>query len=269
MSPRERFDRFMADVRNGTNFKLAKLSHAHYRAFFSAVLPIAAISDVRGAFMVNGHPATVEDMRIMSPKLTVAECRSALAIFRQAGLLEHDEDLGAEWVHDFEEWNPEPKRDATHAERQRRYRERQKASRVTPSRDASRTVTVTASDAGEVEVEELPPSPFNVDCEEWLAHYEQTTGHQLPGRGTKAFHSITAGYRARRDEGYSADDLKLATVGAHADDYRREHGYDVAESILRPTKIAALIAKGKLRSGSRGSVSSVELGLRLRGGDAA
>jgi hypothetical protein len=53
---------------------------------------------------------------------------SALEVFRAAGLLEHDEDLGGEWVHDFEEWNPEPKR-RTNADRQKRYRDRQKASR--------------------------------------------------------------------------------------------------------------------------------------------
>lgn len=274
MSPREKFDRFMADVRNGTNFKIASLSHAHYRAFFSAVLPIAAVSDVRGAFMVNDQPATVDHMRIMAPTLTVTECKSALDVFREAGLLEHDDDLGGEWVHDFEEWNPEPKHDRTNADRQQRYRERQKASRNATrngARNAASNVTrngpVTASNAGEVEVEELPPSPFTVDCEEWLGHYEQTTGHPLPGRATKAFHAVTAGYSARRTEGYTADDLKLATVGAHADRYRRENGYDVAESILRPTKIAALIAQGKLRSGRR-DVTSAELGARLRGGAA-
>lgn len=99
---------------------------------------------------------------------------------------------------------------------------------------------------------DLPPLPpqgeITVDCEEWLLHYEQTTGHQLPARTTKAFKSIVETYGARRAEGHSAADLKAATVGAHADEYRREHGYDTAESILRPTKVGALIAKGRLRS---------------------
>lgn len=140
MSPSQ-FDRFMVDVRNGTNFKLAHLSHAHYRAFFSAVVPIAALSKVRGAFMVNGEPATVEHMRLMAPKLTQAECRTALEVFRATGMLEHDEELGGEWVHDFEEWNPEPKGDNTNAERQKRYRDRQRA---------SRNGTVTAPRNGEV-----------------------------------------------------------------------------------------------------------------------
>lgn len=116
--------------------------------------------------------------------------------------------------------------------------------------------------------EVTPHSPLSVECEEWLLHYEQTTGHKLPKRTTKAFAAITESYGARRKEGYTPDDLKLATVGAHSDPYRREHGYDTAESVLtRPTKIASLVAKGKLRTGNA-AVSSAELGERLRGGAA-
>ena len=130
MSRRDRFDRFMADVRNGTNFKLAPLSHAHYRAFFSAVVPIAALSKVRGAFMVNGEPATAEHMRLMAPTLTLAECKAALNVFRESGMLEYDPELGGEWVHDFEDWNPQPKMDATAAERQRKHRDKQRKNAV-------------------------------------------------------------------------------------------------------------------------------------------
>lgn len=114
----------------------------------------------------------------------------------------------------------------------------------------------------EVEVEEPPLTPPDqiVAFEAWLLHYEQTTGHQLPGKATKAFHSIAASYSARRKEGYSAEDLTFATVGAHADTYRRENGYDTAESILKPTKVASLVAKGKLRTGgTNGPKSSAEL----------
>lgn len=167
MSPRDKFDRVMLEIRNGTNFKLARLSHAHYRAFFSAVVPIAALSDVRGAFMVHGLPATVEDMRLMSPKLSVTECRSALTVFRDLGMLETDDD-GIEWVHDFEEWNPAPKRDVTSAERQQRHRDKQRRNgRVTRdvTRDTPRDVTRDNRDSNalareEVEVEvEDPPAP--------------------------------------------------------------------------------------------------------------
>jgi hypothetical protein len=98
--------------------------------------------------------------------------------------------------------------------------------------------------------EKNPPTPLTTDCDEWLTHYEQTTGHQLPARTTKAFKAIVEAYGARTAEGHSPADLKLATVGAHADPHRRENGYDTADSILRPTKVGSLIAKGKLRAGS-------------------
>lgn len=155
------FDRFMMSVRNGTNLRLAKLNHPAYRAFFSAVVPIAAMSDVRGAFMVDGQPATVEDMRIIAPALTAGEHRAALKALRDAGLLEHDPEIAAEWVRDFDQWNPEPKRDTTNAERQARYRDRQKASR----NGVTAAVTTAVSNGGitppevEGEVEEEPPSP--------------------------------------------------------------------------------------------------------------
>lgn len=143
----------MVAVRHGTNFKIAKFSHATYRTFFSAVIPIAALSDVRGAFMVADQPATVEDMRIIAPTLTAAECRAALKTLRDAGILEHDAELGGEWVHDFEQWNPEPKKDSTNAERQARYRERQKASRNAVTPGVTDPVTNAGVTPPEVEVE--------------------------------------------------------------------------------------------------------------------
>jgi hypothetical protein len=39
--------------------------------------------------------------------------------------------------------------------------------------------------------------------------------------------------------------LKAATIGAHADEFRRTHNYDVAESVLRPTKITKLVNAGQ------------------------
>lgn len=137
-----------------------------------------------------------------------------------------------------------------------------------PDRNANAMRNRNAEEEEEKE-KETPPTPSQ-DFEDWAAHYQLTTDHLLPARTTKAFRAVVASYDSRRSEGYTPDDLKLAIVGAHADDYRRENGYDVAESILRPTKIAALIAQGKLRTGGRnGSISSAQLGERLRGGPAA
>jgi hypothetical protein len=138
--------------------------------------------------------------------------------------------------------------DRTNAERQKRYRDRQKASRNgtrNATRNGAESSRVTPRNAHEEEVEVKPPTPFAVDFEDWLLHYEQTTGHKLPSRGTKAFHSIAESYNARRLEGHTAEDVRDAIDGAHFDEFRRLNGYDTADSVLRPTKIGALIARGR------------------------
>jgi len=83
------------------------------------------------------------------------------------------------------------------------------------------------------------------DFASWVAHHEQTTGQRQPRSGTKVRKDIAAMYGARRAEGYSAEDLCLATVGAFNDSYRREHGHYGCESVLRPTKVHDLAEKGR------------------------
>lgn len=91
-----------------------------------------------------------------------------------------------------------------------------------------------------------PQSPEVVaEFEAWLEHHRSVTGLRSPGARTKARQEFLRSYAARRAEGYSAQDMRLATVGAHADDFRREHGYDGVASVLRPTKIAGLVAVGE------------------------
>lgn len=99
-------------------------------------------------------------------------------------------------------------------------------------------------------VEESPTSTENSqdysrDFDDWLADHEQVTGMRPPRVGTKARQAVEASFAARRTEGYPLDDLKLATLGAQRDDYRRERGYVDAESVLRPTKVAKLIGLGR------------------------
>lgn len=79
---------------------------------------------------------------------------------------------------------------------------------------------------------------------EWLEDHERVTGHKPPGPKTKALRALATSFGVLRGEGRSLRDLKLATRGAHADSYRRENGYDVAESILKPTKVQKLINWG-------------------------
>lgn len=80
---------------------------------------------------------------------------------------------------------------------------------------------------------------------EWLEHHHAITGADVLKTGTQARRRIAAMYAARLSEGYSHEDLKLVVDGAWADDFRREKGHTGHESVLRPTKVADLISKGR------------------------
>lgn len=86
---------------------------------------------------------------------------------------------------------------------------------------------------------------LNEDFMEWLAFHEQTTGLRQPRKRTQNFKKLRGMYRARRSEGFTDDDLRMAVVGAFNDAYRREHGYFGCESVLRPTKVHDLAEKGR------------------------
>lgn len=251
---RRGFDRFMVDVEIGRNLKLRPLTDSEWRAFVGGVLPIAAKSTIRGLLLIGERPAEDEDVALQAG-VKPAAARAAMKKLRELGMLYRDDEYDCERVHDFEEWNPAPKKDATNAQRQQRYRERLRASRNAPDNAVTNGAVTRGREEKEEEKTPLGPPEGErqreIEFEEWIAHHEQTTGHQPPRVGTKARQAVRESFNARRTEGIPLDDLKLATIGAHADDYRREHGYDVAESVLRPTKVAALIAKGKLKTGGR------------------
>jgi hypothetical protein len=76
--------------------------------------------------------------------------------------------------------------------------------------------------------------------DEWLEHYRETTGR--PVRGSKPARKQFA---ARLDDGYTLDDLKLATVGCHGDKFCRDNAFDVPETILRASKITRYIELGR------------------------
>jgi len=78
------------------------------------------------------------------------------------------------------------------------------------------------------------PSEFD----SWLTHYRQTTGKQTV-RGSKPARTAFA---ARVKDGYTLTDLQAATVGCHGDDFCRNNGHDVPETILRAGKVERYIA---------------------------
>jgi hypothetical protein len=128
---RKKFDCFMLHVNAGTNEKLATLSDSEYRAHVSGILAIAATAPVRGRLLVGEMEA--EPVQIARKAgVTPQAAASALEKLKKVGVLERDEELDCWVVHDWGELNPEPKKDATAAERQRRYRERRTAQRNAP-----------------------------------------------------------------------------------------------------------------------------------------
>lgn len=151
------FDRIMVHTEIAHHLKLRRLTDAEKWAFVAGVLPIAGKADLRGALLIGSTPADAEDVAHQA-RVSVKVARGCLDKLRAVGMLEFDEDIAGEWVHDFDQWNPEPKRDGTAAKRAREYRERQKAKRSShhPSRVTSRVTDrdVTARHAPEVEGEE-------------------------------------------------------------------------------------------------------------------
>jgi hypothetical protein len=137
VSPRA-FDRFMVSTQIGTNRKLRRLNPAERWCFVAGVLPIAAMSPIRGCLIVGRDQAEPRDYAEQAG-VTVGVVRSTLQKLRDVGMVYGDSDMGCEVVHDFEDWNPAPKKDPTNAERQRRWRERHRNARdrnaVTPGRE--------------------------------------------------------------------------------------------------------------------------------------
>jgi hypothetical protein len=107
-------------------------------------------------------------------------------------------------------------------------------------------------------------TPLPPGFEEWLAHNQQVTGNTPPRESTQAFRDIAQAFAARRKD-YSLEDLKLANVGAQADDHRRDNGYTTADSVLRPTKVYGLIEKGRRAAKQNRPPKPAEADLRCRG----
>lgn len=112
--------------------------------------------------------------------------------------------------------------------------------------------------------------------ETWLAHHQSVTSMRPPGERTKVRRDIKAMFDARIAEGYTLEQLCLASLGAYTDEYRRSHRYYDHISILRPTKVHALAEKGRLvqqgevvRTKSNGRVTMADREAAVRRGSSA
>lgn len=144
---RRAFNRFMVDENIGHNLKLVTLTPAERWCHLAGVLAIAAKSPVRGRLLIgNTRAEAVHIARQAGVSKTTAT--STLRKLRAIGVLIEDEEYRCERVHDWEDWNPEPRVDRTNAERQARYRERHNT-----LRNGQGNGVITPSNAVEVEVE--------------------------------------------------------------------------------------------------------------------
>jgi hypothetical protein len=153
------FDRFMVHVDIGTDEKLAGLSDAERLCHIAGVFAIAAKSPVRGCLLVGDVEA---EPKHVAKRADVSErvARSTLAKLQEVGVLVRDEELGCWRVHNWAKFNPDPKKDATAAERQSRRRDRLRRERneTAPSRRDTRNGHAPEVE-GRREVEVPPPAP--------------------------------------------------------------------------------------------------------------
>lgn len=167
------FDCFLLHTRAGTHKKLRRFSDSEWRCWVGGVLALAAESPVRGRLLIaEGVAATTDDIAGQAG-VTRNVTEATLEKARALRMLLEDGEPG-EVIHDFDEWNPRPRRDRTAAERMRRHRARQRGidpddarvtrpgdGSVTPSRYDDVTRNGRNGHAPEEEVEEevtpLPP----------------------------------------------------------------------------------------------------------------
>lgn len=83
-----------------------------------------------------------------------------------------------------------------------------------------------------------------IGFEEWIEHHCSLTGQSVP-RLSKARAELARKYGELTGEGRSPEDMKLASIGAHADDWRRQNGKDYPRNVLVFSTIDELIDKGR------------------------
>ncbi len=280
------FDRFLIHTRVAGHRKVRRLKAIKDGrwCYLTGILGLAAESPERGVLLISeGVPATHEDIADHAD-VSVKVARATVAAALEVGLL-HDRD-GAWQVHDWDDWNPAPKAsDGREAQRERKRRSRachapksqDGHANVTRDPRAKRVSSSTSTSSSAVEGEE--ESEREREFSDFAAGHAQVTGSPPPKTGTKARQARLAEFTARREEGWSLDDLKAATIGAFTDSYRREHGHYDLESVLRPTKVDKLVSKGRRAAAGplgtaptaadRGVTDMLEAARRLREEDAA
>ena len=288
VSPSDKFDRYMIALGAARHVKFRRLTVPERHAFFLGVLSVAAQAPIRGCLLVGDLQAEAADV---AAEADVPEkvATSAMEKLRLVGVIYTDDDLGCERVHDFDDWNPAPKRDATAAERMQRYRDRKKARNadaVTEPVTAPVTRNGRNGDAPEVEVEEkTPPTPQGGHVVTFRRRRVPADQLATAERALAAFNQQTSQHiGAYRSDGRPSDAL-TRILGAITDKPEKLTG-DYCERLVTttlnrrwwgndPATVGVIFGPGVIDrniaavdgTGVR-SLSSVELGERLRGGAA-
>jgi Helix-turn-helix domain len=84
-----------------------------------------------------------------------------------------------------------------------------------------------------------------IGFEEWLEHHSELTGQRMPGRSTKARADLARKFSELTGEGRDLADMKLASIGAHSDKWRRDNDKTYPRNVLVFATIDELIDKGR------------------------
>lgn len=280
------FDRFLIHTRIAGHRKVRRLKAIKDGrwCYVTGILGLAAESPERGVLLISeGVPATHKDIADHAD-VSVKVARATVAAALEVGLLYEE---GGVWIaHDWDDWNPAPRAsDGREAQRERKRRSRaghapkSQDGHVDVTRDPRAKRVSSSTSASSSAVEGEGESEREREFSDFAADHGQVTGSLLPKFGTKARQARLEAFTARREEGWSLDDLKDATRGAFTDSYRREHGHYDLESVLRPTKVDKLVNMGRrfaagplgaaATAADRGVTDMLEAGRRLQEEDAA
>lgn len=108
MSSTDRYDRYFVKRGAAGHLRFRRLTVPERHAFFMGVLSIAAGASPRGRLLVGTLEASAEDVA-HEANVSTAVARSALRKLEDGGMLIRDDQPGL-CVHDWEDYQPEPKR---------------------------------------------------------------------------------------------------------------------------------------------------------------
>jgi hypothetical protein len=149
------FDKYFLVIGAGRNRKLVRLTDSERCAHFLGICSLAAQSPLRGYLLITeGEEVTAEEIaNEAGGQVTVRVAESTMEKLKRVGVLERDDNLGAWFVHDWWEVNPDPRPDSSNADRQARYRARNASSNASGNGKVTAEVTPIEE---EVEEEVLP-----------------------------------------------------------------------------------------------------------------